>query len=51
MGHREGISLRITERAVSDAISVSVALKRPERSFGAITASSASSFTDGSARV
>ena len=43
--------LRITERDVSDAISLSVALKRPERSFGGITDSRASSFTDGSARV
>lgn len=51
VGHREGSSLRITERAISDAISVSVALKRPERSLGGITDSRASSFTDGSARV
>ena len=47
----DGVALRITERDVSEAISLSVALKRPERSFGAIIASSASSFTDGSARV
>jgi hypothetical protein len=35
----------------SDAISLSVTLKRPERSFGGTTASRASSFTDGSTRV
>ena len=50
-GHVERVPLRITERGVSDAISLSVALKRPDRSGGAIIASSASSFTDGSARV
>jgi hypothetical protein len=43
----DGVVLRITEWDVSDAISLSVALKRPDRSFGAIIASSASSFTDG----
>src|SRR2546427_4480643 len=47
----DGVVLRITERDVSEAISLSVALKRPDRSFGAIIASSASSFTEGSARV
>jgi len=36
--------------ARSDAISLSVALKRPERSFGGATDSRASSFTEGSAR-
>src|SRR5712692_878346 len=51
VGHRQGLSLRITECEVSEAISLSVALKRPERSFGGITDSSASNFTDGSARV
>src|SRR5215471_5405504 len=49
--HLDGVLLRITEREVKEAISLSVALKRPERSFGAIIASRASSFTDGSARV
>jgi len=38
-----------TER--DDAISLSVALNRPDRSFGAIMASRASSLTEGSARV
>jgi len=43
--------LRIIEAGFSMSISLSVALKRPVRSFGAITDSSASSFTLGSARV
>jgi DNA replication protein DnaC len=43
--------LRIKLPALSEAINSSVALKRPERSFGAMTDSSASSFTEGSARV
>ena len=43
--------LRIFGAAFSISISLSVALKRPVRSFGAITDSRASSFTDGSARV
>ena len=43
--------LRILGAAFSISISLSVALKRPVRSFGAITDSRASSFTDGSARV
>ncbi len=43
--------LRILGAAFNIAISLSVALKRPVRSFGAITDSRASSFTDGSARV
>jgi DNA replication protein DnaC len=43
--------LRIIGAAFSRAISLSVALKRPVRSFGAITDSKASSFTLGSARV
>src|SRR4051812_40773955 len=47
----DDVVLRITERDVSEAISLSVALNRPVRSCGAIIASSASSFTDGSARV
>ena len=50
-GHFDGVMLRITERDVNEAISLSVALKRPDRSVGAIIASRASSFTDGSARV
>ena len=43
--------LRIIGAAFSRAISLSVALKRPVRSFGAITDSNASSLTLGSARV
>ena len=43
--------VRILGAAFNISISLSVALKRPVRSFGAITASRASSFTDGSARV
>ena len=43
--------LRIMGAVCSKAISLSVALKRPVRNFGAITDSSASSFTLGSARV
>jgi hypothetical protein len=42
---------RIKGAPFSSSISLSVALKRPVRSFGAITDSRASSFTDGSARV
>jgi hypothetical protein len=48
--HLAGFSLRITE-VFRRSISLSVALKRPVRSFGAITDSKASSFTLGSARV
>jgi hypothetical protein len=51
IGHFAAVPPRIKERDVSDAISLSVALKRPERSFGGITDSRASSFTDGSTRV
>jgi DNA replication protein DnaC len=43
--------LRIFGAAFNISISLSVALKRPVRSFGAITDSRASSFTDGPARV
>ena len=43
--------LRIIVGAFSKAMSLSVALKRPVRSFGAIAASRVSSFTVGSARV
>ena len=49
--HVEARSLRITGAAFSRAISLSVALKRPVRSFGAMTDSRASSFTVGSVRV
>jgi hypothetical protein len=45
------LSLRIRELALSEAMSSSVALNRPERNFGATIASRASSFTEGSARV
>ena len=44
-------SLRIKERLVREAISLSLARKRPDRSFGAMTASSASSLMEGSTRV
>jgi len=50
-GHRDAFVLRIMEHDVSDAMSLSLALNRPERSFGGIIDSRASSFTDGSARV
>ena len=43
--------LRIRELGFRESMSSSVAVKRPERSFGAMIASSASNFTDGSARV
>jgi len=49
--HFEIFLLRIKGTPFSMSISLSVALKRPVRSFGAITDSRASSFTDGSARV
>jgi hypothetical protein len=39
------------ERRVSEAINLSLARNRPERSDGGVTASSASSFIDGPARV
>jgi hypothetical protein len=42
---------RIKERRVSEAMSLSLARKRPDRRDGAVTASRASSFIDGSARV
>src|SRR5208283_5574604 len=45
------ILLRITEPFCREAISSSVALKRPDRSFGGTTDSRASSFIEGSARV
>jgi hypothetical protein len=49
--HFERRSRRIKEGVVNDAINLSVARKRPDFSFGGVTASSASRFTDGSARV
>jgi DNA replication protein DnaC len=49
--HFERRSRPIKEGVVSDAINLSVARKRPDFSFGGVTASSASRFTDGSARV
>jgi len=49
--HLAAFLLRIIGTAFSRSISLSVALKRPVRSFGAITDSRASSFTLGSARV
>src|SRR5215472_5808649 len=51
VGYFGSVLLRIKEPDVSDAINLSVALKRPERSVGGITDSSASNFTDGSTRV
>ena len=44
MSHFEGSLLCIRVAVFSDAISLSVALKRPERSFGGTTSSRASSF-------
>jgi hypothetical protein len=44
-------SRRIKERLVREAMSLSLARKRPDRSFGAVTALSASSLIEGSARV
>src|ERR1700745_170093 len=49
--HFQGFLLRISVAFLSDAISLSEALKRPERSFGGTTASMASSLSDGSTRV
>ena len=51
VSHFEGFLLGIKGLPVASAISLSVALKRPERSFGGTADSRASSFTDGSARV
>src|SRR5213593_1109884 len=51
MGQGDTFSLRIKEPARNEAISLSVAWKRPDRSFGGTTDSRASSFTVGSARV
>ena len=45
------LSLRIRELDFREAMSSSVALNRPERNFGAIMPSSASNFTEWSARV
>src|SRR6266704_2818804 len=51
MGQVDTFWLRIKEPARNEAISLSVALKRPDRSFGGTSDSRASSFTVGSARV
>ena len=51
MGQVDTFSLRIKEPALKEAISLSVALNRPMRNFGAEVDSSDSSFTVGSARV
>ena len=51
IGHVDVFLLRITERAFKEAISSSVALKRPDRNFGGTTESRASSLIEGSARV
>jgi hypothetical protein len=53
LGWRHGMAplLRIIVGAFSKAMSLSVALNRPVRSFGAIAASRVYSFTVGSARV
>ena len=49
--HVDVFLLRITEPACREAINSSVALKRPDRSFGGTTDTSVSSFIEGSARV
>ena len=49
--HSDVFLLRIKERVCKEAISSSVALKRPDRSLGAMMDSSASSLTEGSTRV
>src|ERR1041385_4946634 len=49
--HVDGFSLRIKEPARNEAMSLSVALKRPDRSFAGTTDSKTSSFTVRSARV
>jgi hypothetical protein len=51
VAHFEDFLLLIKVTPCSEAINLSVALKRPERSFGGTTDSSVSSFTDGSTRV
>jgi hypothetical protein len=51
VNHFEDFFVGIKAAFRSDAISLSVALKRPERSFGGTTDSRVSSFTDGSTRV
>ena len=51
VSHFEGFLLRIIVAPCSDAISLSVALKRPERSLGGTTDSRTSSITKASARV
>ena len=47
----ELLYLRIKDRAVKDAINLSLARNRPDLSLGAMTDSSTSSFIDGSTRV
>jgi len=47
----ELFSVRIKDRAVKDAINLSLARNRPDLSLGAMTDSSTSSFIDGSTRV
>jgi hypothetical protein len=47
----ERFSVRIKDRAVKDAINLSLARNRPDLSLGAMTDSSTSSFIDGSTRV
>jgi hypothetical protein len=47
----ERFSLRIKEWVVREAINLSLARKRPDLSFGGVTASSVSSSMDGSTRV
>ena len=51
LGYVDVLLLCITVASFNRAISLSVALKRPDRRFGAMTDSRASSFTVGSARV
>ena len=51
INHVDIFLLRITGEAFKEAINLSVALKRPDRSFGGTTDSRASSFIEGSARV
>ena len=46
VGDCYGVSLRITDRDVKEAINLSVALNRPERRLGGTMDSSTSSFTD-----
>jgi len=45
------LCLRIKEWVVNEAINLSLARNRPDRRWGGVAASSASSLTEGSARV